>query len=65
MTTRYKFDHHAGLIDLEGRQILQLIPVGCSKKFRDMAGKELASRLNTIEREKEVYHANANLKPEP
>ena len=52
--TRYKFDRHAGLVDEEGKIILQLVPVGCSKKFREMAGKELANKLNTIEQGKEL-----------
>ena len=52
--TRYKFDRHVGLVDEEGKIILQLVPVGCSKKFREMAGKELANKLNTIEQGKEA-----------
>jgi len=54
MTTRYKFERGTGLVDLEGKVILQLVPVSCSKKFRDMAGKELANKLNGIEQGKEA-----------
>jgi hypothetical protein len=54
MTTRYKFDRHAGLVDLEGKIILQIVPVGCTKKFRETAGKELANKLNGIEQGKEA-----------
>ena len=51
---RYKFDRHRGLVDDFGNCILTLVPVGCSKKFRDMAGKELANKLNGIEQGKEA-----------
>ena len=52
--TRYKFYRHAGLVDEEGKIILHLVPVGCTKKFREMAGKELANKLNGIEQGKEA-----------
>lgn len=54
MTTHYKFDRHSGIVDIEGKILLQLVPVSCSKKFREMAGKELANKLNTIEQGKEA-----------
>lgn len=52
--TRYKFDKHAGLVDEEGKCILQIVAVGCSKSFRVTAGKELANKLNGIEQGKEA-----------
>ena len=54
MTTRYKFDKNVGLVDIEGKVILQLVAVGCSKSFRNTAGKELANKLNGIEQSKEA-----------
>lgn len=63
MTTRYKFERGTGLVDLEGKVILQLVPVSCSKKFRDMAGKELANKLNGIEQGKEAAMRAEAMRP--
>lgn len=52
--TRYKFDRHAGLVDESGKIILQLVAIGCSRSFRETAGKELANKLNGIEQGKEA-----------
>jgi hypothetical protein len=36
------------IYDENGVQLLVLMQVHCSKKFRDTAAKELANKLNTI-----------------
>ena len=53
--TIYKWNDRDGLIDESGKVIIQFLIVGCSRKFRRMAGKELAEKLNTIERGKLVH----------
>jgi len=51
----YKWHKEYGLIDAATeRQVLQILPSNCTKKFRNMAGKELAERLNVIERSKRL-----------
>jgi len=52
--TRYKFDKRSGLVDDEGKIVLQLVAVGCSQSFRVTAGKELANKLNGVEQGKEA-----------
>ena len=36
------------IYDESGKQLLVLMQVNCSAKFRDTAAKELANKLNTI-----------------
>lgn len=36
------------IYDEDGKQMLVLMQVNCSVKFRDMAAKELVNKLNTI-----------------
>lgn len=52
--TRYKFDRGGHLIDQDGNVLLTVMATGCSRKFRDMAGKEMANKLNGIEQGKEA-----------
>ena len=52
-----KWNKRDGIVDAEtGKQLLQLIATGATKKFRDMAGKELANKLNTIARAQAPEH---------
>jgi len=46
---RYKWHRHDGLTDGDGRQLIQFVATGASKKFRDMASKILANQLNNME----------------
>ena len=49
---RYIWDKRDGLLDADtGQQVLQLVANYCTNKFRNMAGKELAEKLNSIERD--------------
>lgn len=49
-----KWDKKDGIVDKEtGLQLLQLVTVNCSRKYREMAGKELVNKLNTIARNKQ------------
>ena len=50
----YKWDKNLGLVDQDGRQIMQCMPVNCSHKFRNTAGKLMVEKLNSIERAKSV-----------
>jgi len=52
----YKWDKKDGLFDMDsGIQVLQIVASNCTNKFRNIAGKELANKLNTIEQSKRIY----------
>ena len=48
----YLFDKVNGVLDEDGAQVLQIVKNHCSEKFRVIAGRELAEKLNAIERAK-------------
>ncbi|CAJ0701803.1 hypothetical protein LMG19089_02930 [Ralstonia edaphis] len=50
--------------DADGRQLMVLMPSGCTKKFRDHAGKTLVDALNAAERDKQFQAWSAQAKPE-
>ena len=49
----YKFDTKQGILDELGNQVLVLIRTNCTKKFRNLAGRLLAERLNVMEQARE------------
>lgn len=57
---RYKWDKKQGLLDDQGCQVLQIVSSNCSHKFRNMAGKELANKLNTIEQAKNIQRRSTD-----
>jgi len=46
-----RWDKKCGIVDAKtGKILLQLAIVSCSKKYREMAGKELVNKLNSVVR---------------
>ena len=46
-----KWNKKDGIVDARtGTQLLQILASNCSQKYRDMAGKELANKLNSVVR---------------
>jgi hypothetical protein len=48
----YRWHRQQGVVDADGRQVMQL--VGGTNKFRNICGKLLVEKLNSIERGKEA-----------
>ena len=48
--SEYRWHRQDGVLDNDGRQVLQIIAVSCTKKFRHKAGSLLVEKLNVVER---------------
>ena len=47
---KYRWDKELGVVEVESDdQILQVLAVNCTKKFRNRAGGELVRRLNWLD----------------
>lgn len=51
----YKYSRKDGIVDVEtGRQAARIVSCNATKKWIDMASKELVNKLNSIEQAKRV-----------